>query len=432
MKPQTKRAKRVAELCERLPELTAKQREWAKTKLFSRNIYAYGGRAWCSECGRDWASEPQVWNVEVECPKCGTTLTRIKSRKTVVKEESYYFTKLDVIKEFQVVRHYMATRSARIGAPSQYRFTEVVQIWIDEDGNSVIRSRPRQAFTRYYDKWIESKPMGIRYRPSCGPDPYKIGAPIALGAKIAARVRRNGYTSRCTVDDPATLIVSLLKCRYVEILLKRRQYDLLRLFLWRGEKAYEKYAHAIRIAYKNRYTIREASVWCDYIDLLEYFGYDTHNAHYVCPKSLHIEHNRLSDRKAECERRERLRRRAERMSDESKAYKKRMGVALQLNLTLGNLEARPLQDVYEFYDEGEKMHHCVYSNEYYKRDDALIFTVRQANKRLATVEVDINALRVVQCRGNANSKPPRYNDIIQMFESAMPKIAKSVKRNQAI
>lgn len=86
----------------------------------------------------------------------------------------------------------------------------------------------------------------------------------------------------------------------------------------------------------------------------------------------------------------------------------------------------------EFYDEGEKMHHCVYSNEYYKRDDALIFTVRQANKHLATVEVDINALRVVQCRGNANSKPPRYNDIIQMFESAMPKIAKSVKRNQAV
>lgn len=432
MKPQTKRAKRVAELCERLPELTAKQREWVKIKLFSRNIYAYGGRAWCSECGRDWASEPQVLDVEVECPKCGTKLTRIKSRKTVVKEESYYFTKLDVVKEFQVVRHYMATRSARIGAPSQYRLTEVVQIWIDEDGNSVIRSRPRQAFTRYYDKWIESKPMGIRYRPSYGPDPYKIGAPIAPGAKIAARVRRNGYTTRCTVDDSATLIASLLKYRYVETLIKRRQYNLLRLFLWRGEKAYEKYAHAIRIAYKNRYTIRDASVWCDYIDLLEHFGYDTHNANYVCPKSLWLEHNRLSDRKAECERKERLRRQAEKMDDESKAYKKRVGVALQLNLTLGNLEARPLQDVQEFYDEGEKMHHCVYSNEYYKRDDALIFTVRQANKRLATVEVDINALRVVQCRGNTNSQPPCYNDIMRMFESAMPKIAKCVKRNQTV
>lgn len=131
MKPQTKRAKRVTELCALLPKLTAKQREWAKTKLFSRNIYVYGGRAWCSECGREWASEPQVWNVEVECPRCGEKLTRIKSRKTVVKEESYYFTRLDVVKEFQVVSYICVSRGSK-----SYKMARIYIIGNVRDGQA--------------------------------------------------------------------------------------------------------------------------------------------------------------------------------------------------------------------------------------------------------------------------------------------------------
>ena len=38
-------------------------------------------------------------------------------------------------------------------------------------------------------------------------------------------------------------------------------------------------------------------MWCDYIDLLEYFKIDIHNAKNVCPIDLHAEHDKLRERK---------------------------------------------------------------------------------------------------------------------------------------
>lgn len=73
------------------------------------------------------------------------------------------------------------------------------------------------------------------------------------------------------------------------------------------------------------------------------------------------------------------------------------------------------------------MHHCVFSNEYYSRPDSLILSARIANKRIETVELSLNTLKVVQSRGTCNSITPYHNRIIRLIEQNINEI----KRRQA-
>ena len=71
------------------------------------------------------------------------------------------------------------------------------------------------------------------------------------------------------------------------------------------------------------------------------------------------------------------------------------------------------------------MSHCVYTNHYYRNEDSVVFTVRDVDDhRLATVEYDIERSEVLQCRGKANTKPARYDDILAMFAANSSKINK--------
>ena len=78
-----------------------------------------------------------------------------------------------------------------------------------------------------------------------------------------------------------------------------------------------RYKPSFNICNRNRYIIRDASMWNDYISLLSYFHKDLHNAKYVCPKNLKAEHDRLLRKKNEIEARQRRER------DRIKGYPKR-------------------------------------------------------------------------------------------------------------
>lgn len=51
------------------------------------------------------------------------------------------------------------------------------------------------------------------------------------------------------------------------------------------------------------------------------------------------------------------------------------------------------------------MHHCVYSNGYYRKDDSLILSATIDGKRIETVEVSLSKLTVVQSRGSVTNAP---------------------------
>ena len=108
-------------------------------------------------------------------------------------------------------------------------------------------------------------------------------------------------------------------------------------------------------------------------------------------------------------------------------YRETKGRYFGLKFTDGEIEIHVLESVQDIWEEGETMHHCVFSNEYYSRPDSLILSARIANKRIETVELSLNTLKVVQSRGACNSITPYHNRIIRLIEQNINEI----KRRQA-
>lgn len=80
-------------------------------------------------------------------------------------------------------------------------------------------------------------------------------------------------------------------------------------------------------------------------------------------------------------------------------------------------------DVEEVKKEGDKMHHCVFTNEYYKRDNSLLMSARDASgNRIETIELDLKTLKVLQSRGVNNSKTDKHDEILSIIESNINKI----------
>lgn len=75
---------------------------------------------------------------------------------------------------------------------------------------------------------------------------------------------------------PFDMFHLLLTDNKAETLLKTGQYSLLLYYPHLYNVG--RYWSAIKICFRNQYHVKDASMWCDYIDLLEYFKIDIHNA----------------------------------------------------------------------------------------------------------------------------------------------------------
>lgn len=115
------------------------------------------------------------------------------------------------------------------------------------------------------------------------------------------------------------------------------------------------------------------------------------------------------------ERREAIRREKERRENIIQFYK-RMEKFFGLEITDGSITIRPLESITQFYQEGKAMHHCVYTNGYYKRNDCLILSARIGEKRIETIELSLKTLEVVQSRGACNQNTEYHKRIIGLVK----------------
>lgn len=153
---------------------------------------------------------------------------------------------------------------------------------------------------------------------------------------------------------------------------------------------------------------------------MEYFRLDTHNAHYVCPKRLKAEHDRLLVRKQRIEERIEEERRIAEAKEWEELYKQNKGKFFGICFGNENIIITVIQSVAEMAEEGKAMHHCVFSMEYYKRPGSLILSAKdKAGNRIETIEVDINTYKVIQSRGVCNENTDRHNEIIQLVNDNM-------------
>lgn len=431
MKPKNDYQRRIVELSQKLPAITEKQKQWAFEHCFETDGYFTKGSVWCLHCGEVFkrsSSELIVSLVgdEAVCPKCGRRLKLENSRKAKY-HESWYYTILTKIDGFQVCRHFIAEKTMykvskhlNTCQDPYYEIHEAVQNWIDENGKETIIARPCKPIMGCYDVWDFSKPMEIRTRYNSSVyygDKYDInGKYIYPHRNILPKIKRNGYTGRFHGISSSELFKILLSDREAEILAKNGQFDLLRYKWNRSYKEFTMpFAHSIRIANRNKYIIKDASMWYDYLNLLEYFHLDTHNAHYVCPRNLKAEHDRLMTRKQRIEEKIAYEKKlAEARKWEAK-YRESKGKFFGICFGNEDIVITVIQSVAEMAEEGQMMHHCVYSMEYYKKPNSLILSAKDKDgKRIETIEIDLKTFKVVQSRGVCNKNTGKHDEILQL------------------
>lgn len=210
-----------------------------------------------------------------------------------------------------------------------------------------------------------------------------------------------------------------------ETLLKAKQYSLLEHLNDRHSATYRYWA-TLKICLRNKYLIKDAKYYFDYLELLDHFGKDLRNAYYVCPKNLKKEHDLLvAKRKRQRDREQAVSRREKLLKDEKVFEKLKKVMFAGIVFSDGTIKVKVLESVKEYIEEGDAMHHCVSS--YALKEDSLIFSARIRGKRIETVEVSLKQLKVVQCRGLQNSNTEYHDRIISLVNKNMHLIKERLK-----
>lgn len=412
-------------LSKRLNPITEKQVTWAYNHCFERIAYRTKSTLTCGDCGHTWKSEATLADTlcGCTCPHCGAELKVDDTRKRTFKQ-CYYFCVVTTCKGFQVVRIVMIKSTSKKGSAATYFYKEVAQRWITPDGEIITVARLR-GMGFYADLWCFDSDMEIR--------PHHDIYNIISDCEHYPRVRvlpifkRNGFKGSFHNASPAKFLQSLLTDSKTETLLKAGQYAILPHFVHYPHRMGSVW-NAVKICIRNGYIIKDATMWCDYIDLLKYFDKDTQNAKYVCPADLKAEHdklvamrnrqrerqNRERERRREIERQESERKKLERMQENERLYAEMKSKFFDLVFSDGVLRIQVLQSVQEFYEEGKTMHHCVFTNDYYLKPDSLVFSARIGEKRIETIEVSLETLQIVQSRGECNQDTQYHKQIINL------------------
>ena len=380
MKPRTKFQQSVVAASKHLPPLTPAQIEWGyKNCIEHIGRRTPKGLITCTECGHTWQSENGELTDNLlgcECPHCHTTL-KVETTLRRKFNDYEYLCIVTRCKGFQVLRFVYIECWAKVGQTPVYTHIEAVQRWIAPDGRSATfaRLRPMGFFVH---GWSWSSALELRAE---NDGKYNITPTrIYPRQRLIPELRRSGYGKQLPDVTP--------------------------------------------IAIRNGYAIGKPTEWCDYIDLLRFFGKDLHNAHFVCPADLPAAHDLYMAKKRrhmQMERRQEERRKA---LEQEASFVKAKGRFFGVEFSDGEIRIKVLDSVEAIRQEGEAMHHCVFTNEYYLKADSLILSATIDGKRIETIEVSLKRMEVVQSRGVCNKNTPYHGQILKLMKGNMSLIRK--------
>lgn len=406
---------------EKLRPISKIQKEWAFRHCIEHYAYRLAkGRITCMDCGHSWIMEQQ--KDICTCPKCKAEL-KVRNTKKRKCQQRQYFTILDTSGEFQILRMFLLVAVMWKGNKALYYVFEIGHYWWNAAGRKAIVAILR-TWGRYVDSFLFSSPLCIRddndaYR-------YVASAPIFPKFKTIEILKRNGFKDDFHDTDPTKLIPALLSDPKAETLLKAGQYNMLRHYL-HSVLDIGRYWQSIKICIRNGYTIQDCSTWCDMIDMLRHFGKDISNSKFVCPADLKAEHDILMQKRTKQEKRRLLMERMAEAARYEQEYRKLKGKFFGIVITDEILEIKVLESVAEFVEEGTAMHHCVWDNKYYLKENSLILSATVSGERIETIEVSLKTFKVIQSRGICNSFTKYHKRIIKLVNSNMEVIRRRTK-----
>ena len=437
----TRIEKEVLQLQKTMRPLTQKALQWVSDKHDALALYSKGGRVWCTRCGHIENVLPKVLALDIEtgfrCPCCGKVL-KMRHDAYSRYNNSYVFAVIaQVVKGWQVFRVVESCITAVFGKDASLEQHEVWQAWISPQGREVLLSR-RYSRSPYSFRWYYDTPIECPRRHNATatgyfalPDTFcTMNGAFYPHGKISAALRLRGFSSKLCSFDALGCSLRLFS-PHMETLAKTQ--PVLFAYLVRRGDFETPYFHAVKVCNRNGYRIADASLWLDLCDSLAAIGADTHNAHYVCPDDLNLAHDVATRRHAAMRRKEEQREAEKRIAEDDKRYKEEKKAFIGLTIESGDLRVVVLPSVAAFREEGKALSHCVFTNRYYAREDALILSARDTeNNPIETIEVSLKSFEIVQSRGRSNQPSSRHAEIVNIVNSNMNLIKERIKHENSI
>lgn len=413
MIPKTKRQKEVFSLSQALPALTEEQIARTKAGCFDKVGYVYNNRIYCSECGK---SIKYRKGTHIVCTHCGSHIRTTNTGYNPRIFESHCTLPI-VCGEYQVMRNFIFRKFLYARKPIKYEHFEYSQNWISADGSETIVALPRCCFGY---SWSAGGDMEVRGKQTYAYyNPYKCNGYIISQGNISSKLRKRGLTlplMRKRLTAHSSLAKAILLYPDIEKVIKAGQTELTEYVI--RNRLYEfRWLYAVNISNRHGYTIKDPSLWIDLLQLLEYHHLDTHNPHYICPTDLKEVHDILMRRKDRKENERKSQELIIKISKAEREYAVSKSIYMDIHISNGSIEVKPLKSVAEFQEEGKAMHHCVFSNEYYLKPDSLILSARKDGIRLETIEINLSSFTIVQSRGINNSQTAYHQQIIQLINN---------------
>ena len=451
-------------------EETVAVQEAARPKFYVRLPLNRKDRGvWCTNCGATLVYDQDLLVNKLEelfegkgpakitCPHCGATLWRCRFIQNSVGHKVYrdytYTMKAEVHGDWQVLRYYYVAYEAIMGRGSEMGTPiEVVRRWynVRHGGRPVVWSVGR---------------LGCCAYSSCD---LNLNAPISLKNEDHGHVGMGAYygtvSYRIDIDEDAIVAgsqwhpllkrdgmhgIGTLKLLHIEAhdaplvfktpplitLYKARRYKLASYYAGSRDGDFAKIRAdwpSIKVALRHGYDISDPGLWHDHLEMLRELGEDTLSPHWICPDNLRLAHDLLNSRL------QRVRRARKAEEDRKKAakcearYARKIAPFLDMQLHGHGVVIAVIPSVEAVRQEGEHMHHCVFSMSYYEKPTSLLLSARDKNGlRLETIEFNLTTGKVEQSRAVCNGTSPKHKAILHIMEEASERIVETWRREQA-
>lgn len=319
---------------------------------------------------------------------------------------------------WQVLRYVRISRRGKRNPT--YSSWEVMQVWSKLGEGQVIIARKRNIFRAdafnigselelrrpdtYNGSWVDIPYCYIYHKSvSEGYDKIDYLVDVVPRPKIWL-TRRKMYQLISESHFPEYFIKSNpYLCAYVENYVKEQD---------KGN-----YVTAFKILSRHHYIVEHPSDYVHYLNALMFLGKDLHNPFYVCPSDFKAMLERYTAKQAHILNERKKAEIAKQQAKDNERYQGWRQRFFGMEITDGQVSCKVLRTVFDFYEEGKAMHNCVYECKYYNKPYSLIMSARIDDKRVETVEFDLNERRVVQAYGFGNKFSDHHKEIVDLVNA---------------
>lgn len=221
--------------------------------------------------------------------------------------------------------------------------------------------------------------------------------------------------------DAARLSNAMCEHPYIETMYKQHRELLFKMCCSIGLTDIVRYAPEIKIALRHGYKFHDISMWRDAMQLAQEFNIETRNPYYCASEDINDLHDRLMRKKKKDEEDQRIKRELDTLQKNIKRYSdlfnKHIKPYINLTITNGDIEIRPLRSIEEYCNVGIKMHNCVYACEYFKKTGSLVLLATYHGEIAELIELDLASKTIKQCRGKWNKQTIMHKEIVSLLEN---------------